>query len=371
MAHTEKMHTLPPPRNFNQMFLFGVLGTLLLVVLMFFLMSFNPEREAPDTSFRNNEYYQRVHAVLDNDERTQADIVEAIKLLDSLREYDHDVVEIHYFSARAQILNYFYSSNPEEKAVSLKRLKKHLHDTLQFEPQHASALGNLAYFAFYIEHEFDQASKYYAQSLAAEPNNFDAHIQYAQLLLSQGEREKAIHHNRIALTMDADEYAVGVGVWLYTLSGDLTSAELELAKLYSMNPRSLTYHKAAIELYEHIGDESRAFKMYMKSFTRLGYSADELREAERIFDQGGLQQLNLWLAEVRDEQRDIGQGVPPLSTARYYAAAGRTEEALDFLEATLQTSSSDLLWLGVDSKFAFIKSQERFQKLLQQLGLKE
>ncbi len=132
----------------------------------------------------------------------------------------------------------------------------------------------------------------------------------------------------------------------------------------------MNYHSSALRLYENMGDETTAFKHYLLAFTAAGYGTDELAEARAQFAQGGLRQLNLWLATAKNEQRDIGQYHPPIASARYFAAAGDAERALDYLEQAYAQDEYLLLWLNSDPKYQSLHGHPRFIQLLEKLGLK-
>ncbi len=257
-----------------------------------------------------------------------------------------------------------------EKPILIEKAKQIFQRALRSDPDSADAHHQLASIAFLHDFDLKKSQQHFIQSIALRPNEIDAHLQYATLLLAMRNFDQALHHNKIAQALDPHYYSSEMIEWIYNMSGRYESAEKELGKLYTVKPDSATYRMAAMRLYENMGDEKRAFDLYLASFKHARYSRQEIADAKVAFDEGGLKRLNYWLANVKKERKDIGQYEPPLSTARYHAAAGEIEEAVNHLEEVFKLRDARILWINVDPKYQPLESSERFQSLLIKLGLK-
>ena len=58
-----------------------------------------------------------------------------------------------------------------------------------------------------------------------------------------------------------------------------------------------------------------------------------------------------------------------VNIAGVYAVLGEENESLDWLEKALVERDPFLTWLNVDKEFVFLRSNPRFQTLLQKIGL--
>lgn len=254
-----------------------------------------------------------------------------------------------------------------EKTQALTRSKDYLNQAIALDPQFGDAYLQLAIIYFWHEQDLNLAEEYFLLSIAHDPNQVISHIQYSILLTVQRKFDEAIHHYRIAQTIDPNYYSSPLLQSIYYMAGDLASAQKELAKLYTINPDSQEYHSLALWLYEALGDEKRAFSYYLKKFDLAGYSKKEMAEATNIFNLSGLKGLNHWLVNIKNEQKDVGQYLPPFSTARYYIASGENEKAIEVLEQAFKNKEPDIIWLNADPKYAPLKAYPRFQHLLNQI----
>lgn len=73
-------------------------------------------------------------------------------------------------------------------------------------------------------------------------------------------------------------------------------------------------------------------------------------------------------AMEKQEQLDIGQYLPPLSTAYYLAAAGEPDQAMEYLALALQAGQLGLLWAKSDPRFAELHGRPEFIELMKKVG---
>lgn len=323
----------------------------------------------PQASKEQIQAFNEVRGLLEQDHPSREDLRRADVLLSDLLTVASDVAELQYFAALRDMEFYFHYAEPEQKSGLLESIKQRLRHVLTLDPSHVPAITSLGYLEFFVERNFQSAANWYQRAIAIEPDNFQTHLQYAQLMLLLGDFAASENHNRKAIILGAGEAVSAVGVWIFTMIGDYRSAELELSKLYTYNPMSLRYHSAAIQLYEAMGDSERAINMYLNSFERLNYRLDDLDEAKRRYALSGLAGVALWLAEDKKEERDVGHGTGAIALARYYATARRAVETLKYLKIIEREQPNALLWVHVDPKFAFLSDNPQFQELTERLGL--
>ncbi len=343
----------------------GLLVVGLLVLCVTLLMALRGPVPGVDPLL-DNEAYQKARYLLQKG--TLAELSQAEVLLKNLQQQQPDNVRLLNDYGKSIFYQVNYLSKVERASAYL-RAKQIFEQVLALAPDFGDAHLQLALIAIGYDRQLRQAQEHFIQSIALNPAELVAHLRYAELLLALGDFTQAAQHNRIAQSLDPHYYASASIAWVYNMAGQYDDAKKELAKLYSLEPDSLVYHSSALRLYENMGDEAAAFKHYLLAFEAAGYTADELAEVRAVFAQGGLAQLNYWLAVTKNEQRDIGQYYPPMSTARYLTAAGEFEQALDYLELAYAQDDYLLLWLGSDPKYRPLYDLPRFKQLLAQLGL--
>lgn len=235
---------------------------------------------------------------------------------------------------------------------------------LELDPEYASAVEMLGAIYLMVHRDLYQAEQYVMQSVALEPANIHFRMGYADILVALGKFDSALHQTKVIQTLDPSQYAWPQLISLHLMAEDYDAAQNELAKFFDIDPDSKVYHKTALQLYEGMGDEQKAFHHYLTRFRLEGYTDEEIAGATAAFESGGLKQLNSWLANVQQEQRSVGQHTPPISTARYHVAAGEYSKALDALELADQQDHSGLLYLKADPKYKPLRGMPRFEKLV-------
>jgi len=267
---------------------------------------------------------------------------------------------------KAKYFQYWYVDKAQ-RAQLINSAKSLFKQALSINPDLGDAYLQLAMISMEQERNFTLADEYFIQSIVLDPEQVITHIQYANMLLSQRRFKEAIHHNKIAQSIDPDYYSSASIEWIYNMAEQYELAEKELAKLFTIDPESATYTISALRLFENMGDEDRAYFHYNKAFMQAGYSPKEIAITKRNFEQGGLKQLNYWLANIKKEQLNIGQYLPPVSTARYHVAAGEYDKALTLLEQANTEHNNLSLWFNSDPKYAPLRELPRFIELIKNI----
>lgn len=358
----------PPMRSLFITYSPVLIGLVLIVAALFVWHGSKSLTSASHSAatLLDNDAYQKARFLLQKN--SLADLQHAEILLKNLQALQPEQPVLLNDYGKAIFYQAAFLPKPERARIYAES-KQLFQQVLALDPAFGDAYLQLALIAIVHDRELKQAQEYFIQAIARNPAEITAHLRYAELLLALRDFPQAAHHNKIAQSLDPHYYASASIVWVYNMAGQYAEAKQELAKLYSLEPDSLISHSSALRLYENMGDEATAFKHYLLAFAAAGYSEAELAEARAVFAQGGLSQLNFWLAEIKNEQRDIGQYHPPISTARYFAAAGDAGRALDYLELAYAQDDYLLLWLSSDPKYLPLHGLPRFTRLLKNVGL--
>ncbi len=122
------------------------------------------------------------------------------------------------------------------------------------------------------------------------------------------------------------------------------------------------------DCYERLGMNEEAIAEHVKSMTLSGMPAEqieELRQAYRASGMKGVWQKSLEQLLKRAEQSDVA----PLAKAHAYARVGDKEQALRWLERSVQEREPPLLHINNSPNFEFLRSDPRFQALLRRMRL--
>lgn len=249
------------------------------------------------------------------------------------------------------------------------QVKALFNQAVKLDPQLGDAHLQLGLISLYYDYDLPLAKKHFLQSLTIQPTNLYALEHYAYVLMSMKQFDKAIEYLHAVLDIDPNRLSLIFIGYVHFIAKQDEETQRYLGGLRLLNVSNTNLISPALYMAEFLGDEQKAFNLYFKNFEQAGYSEAELADATSAYQAGGLRQLNHWLAEVKQEQSNIGQFAPPLSTARYYVSSGDLEKALDYLEDAIEQRSYGVLWINSDPKYLPLHNHPRFQQVVGRLGL--
>jgi DNA-binding winged helix-turn-helix (wHTH) protein len=239
-----------------------------------------------------------------------------------------------------------------KKADDLKFL---INKSLTFSPNDQASYLLLAKIAFTIEWDFALAEQYFSKALQIDDNNAMAHYKFSVFLMAAGKFDLALKHIQRYIALDPAGYAAAMVAWIYNMMEEYELAIEEMDKLQQLVPSDLMYIMSAQSILENTGKEQESFNKLTKIFQHFNYTKDEISAATQAFKQGGLANVNLWLLEVKKEQKNIGQGYPPLSLARYAVKAGKKELAIKYIQQAQEKRAINLIYFNVDPIYKSIR----------------
>ncbi len=114
------------------------------------------------------------------------------------------------------------------------------------------------------------------------------------------------------------------------------------------------------------GDDTLAMEQFLNRARKLKLAPDIISNYQSIYQQGGIKALYGKLLDDKVEL-DLGQYVPPISWARYAVVAGRTEEAIYWLNQALAARQPMVFKAHVDPHYDPIRSHPEFQNFLKNI----
>jgi TolB-like protein/Tfp pilus assembly protein PilF len=239
---------------------------------------------------------------------------------------------------------------------------------LQIDPELAEAHATLGYVRHYSG-EWAAAEKSLQRALVLNPSNTLGRIWYANYLSSRGRADEAIREVRLAEQLDPLSPIVGTNVgWVLinarrydeaidqlrrTIALDTAypQAHSRLGAAYSFNQQ----HELAIAESELTVTLSQRSPASLVALAQAYALAGRTREAEDL--------LNQRLADLPNQYVASG------AIANVYAAMGRRDEALTWLERSLQERTNNIAYLAVEPVYDGLRDDPRFQDILRRAGL--
>jgi tetratricopeptide (TPR) repeat protein/DNA-binding winged helix-turn-helix (wHTH) protein len=247
--------------------------------------------------------------------------------------------------------------------------KDYAEQALKLDGRLAEAHAALGSVKFYYEWDWEGAERHIRAAAEINPGYVEAYPCFMHFQAAMGQSEEAIVFIQRALRSDPDS------VWL--------NAELGCAKYYAgQYGEAIAQCQAALELDPHylitlynlgracaqIGRYSEALEA-LEAARTVDSAPVLLAEAGYVHARAGRRgEAEKLLDELKSLRRQRQRYVDPYPIAWILCALGDHEGALEWLETALEERSPWLPFLKAEPKFDPLRSNQRFQELLRQVG---
>jgi TolB-like protein/Tfp pilus assembly protein PilF len=249
---------------------------------------------------------------------------------------------------------------PRGKAEAMRALE--LDDSL------AEAHTSLAFANMNYDWNWPAAEREFRKAIELNPNYANAHHWFGDYLSAVGQHEQAIAESRRALELDPLSPIINAWLgWRYYFARQFDRAIDQYRETLEIDPNFVPVHlvlgqayeqkgmlKEAIAELEKASSLSKGAPLYASSLAHAYAVAGRRSETETMLHQA--------------DERAQHAYVPSFHVAIMYAGLGRKDETIAWLERGYQERSAWMVWLKVDPRFDFVRSDARFQNLLLRLG---
>jgi TolB-like protein/DNA-binding winged helix-turn-helix (wHTH) protein len=251
---------------------------------------------------------------------------------------------------------------PKAKETALTALN--LDDSL------ADAHTSLAFVEMHYEWKFREAEREFKRAIDLDPNYSTAHQWYAFDLLAMGRLDEAVAEVKRARQTDPLSAIVNTdAAEILYFDRNYDGALQQARATIEMDPNFAHAHR----VMERIYDEKRMFPEAIAEGQRAAaLSGDDtwmlLELAHTYFLAGKKTEMQDCLRRVANLSPG---GILPdvFTTAEIYVASGDVDRAWKVLESQYRRREGGLILLNADPCFDSLKSDPRFQQLLQRIGL--
>jgi tetratricopeptide (TPR) repeat protein len=251
---------------------------------------------------------------------------------------------------------------PKAKESALKALA--LDNTL------AEAHASLAHISMNYYWDWATAEKEFKRSIELKPDYATAHQWYAiHYLTATGRLEEALKEMKKALELEPASLVMNtfMGATLY-YAGRYDEAIDQCRRTIEMDPNFAVAHWHLGLAYEQKQIFDAAIEEFQRAISLSGGSplmraalGHAYAKSQKTYE------ANKILGELNGLSKQ--QYVSPYELAAIYAALGQTEQALQLLENAYSEHSFHFVNLNVSPRFKSIRSDPRFQDLVQRIGL--
>ena len=226
-----------------------------------------------------------------------------------------------------------------------------------------NSLANLKTYAW----EWADAEREYKRAIELSPNHALAHRWYASFLRLMSRHEQAIEEIKRARELDPLSPGVNatVGYILFN-ARQYDQAIAALKETLSLDQDYPYTHLFLGFTYAAKGMYAEAITEYQKAI-RLGLDtpATHIYLNVAYAQSGDRQRPQALIHQLQTQKEPVSAG----NLALLYVALGEREQAFASLEKAFQDRDSQLQYLGVDPGFDPLRSDARFQNLMQRVGL--
>jgi tetratricopeptide (TPR) repeat protein len=214
-----------------------------------------------------------------------------------------------------------------------------------------------------------ESEREFRRALQLNPKSAQAHQWYANLLVALGRTDEAIAQTKLAAELDSTSLIIRshfgfVYFWAHRYDDSIAACE----KALDLDPSFFAARRYLGQAYAQKGKYEQSVSEFQKAIAASGGSP--LMRAELA--------NTLALAGRKGEAEKILADLKQLSSERYfsayhialiYAGLNSKDEAINWLERAFEQRTDYLVFLKVDPRFGALRSDPRFNRLLERVGL--
>ena len=255
-------------------------------------------------------------------------------------------------------------ATPEEATVMLK---SNVAKAFKLDSTSVDVYIALADMQMFFEWNFKSAKKSIEKAISLNPNNADAHMWYANLLIILGYPKEALEQSEMAVKLDPmnrDRNSnYGINLYLTGRYNEAIKIFQEILKIYPGNGIALDNLPLALHAVGRYSEELEAWKVDYSTYFK-GYA--------NVFDQGyatgGLTgALNLEADSLVKQSKT--KFILPQEMAVLYACAGNKERTLEMLEKDYEVHDVGFPLVLRFPVYEFVYDEPRYQNLFHKINL--
>ena len=206
------------------------------------------------------------------------------------------------------------------------------------------------------------------RAIELSPNDPLAHVQYSEILLRMRRLDEALVEAKRAQRLDPlSAYAQQHIAWWFWETRQYEKSIEEWHKAIELEPNRSLLHAVLSEVYDDVGRYTEALPEAQKAYELSATLANRALIAHILVHLGRTADAETVIDELKS-----GSGNPhstAMSLAKLYAVLKRKEDTLKWLAYAYDAHDDDLLLLDREVDLAWLRSDPRFQDLVQRVDL--
>jgi TolB-like protein/Tfp pilus assembly protein PilF len=226
----------------------------------------------------------------------------------------------------------------------------------------------LAYLSLAYDWDTRAGEEHLQKALSLNPSLVDAHMLLGGYYSTKGRHDEAVASLERALELDPLSSVVNADLsWRFFLAKRYGEAIEQARRTIELDPDFLPAHDNLKWALIMAGKGREACDAFLKVVELEGNSRESLVTLRQLCADDGVEGV-LREALSAPEERVQRPQESPYDIAIDYATLGEIQPALDWLERAYEERETDMLSLGVDPRLDPLRSEPRFQVILDRLS---
>jgi adenylate cyclase len=287
------------------------------------------------------------------------------------KEYFEQAIRLdpNYAPAYAGLASFYWTTLDIPPGQAMPLAKENVLKALSLDPELAQAHSELAAIEFEGDWDWSGADKEFHRALELNPNDAESHRLYSLMLSALGRPDEASSQIERAEDLDplSTSTQITAGFLLY-YARRYDAAIDQCRQVLELDANSPGAYDCLGSAYLAKGMYEEALAAAQKAVTLSDNDPQRLVGLGRAY---ALADKRTGAEEVLNElrKRSNGSYVTPYFSAVIYAALGERDAAFTWLEKAYAERDAYLVWIKVDSEVDPLRSDPRFQRLLQRMRL--
>ena len=253
-----------------------------------------------------------------------------------------------------------------EKAECYKKAKQVVFKAIELDDDIAEAYAVLGGILNYWEWKWEEARIILKHSIELNPNCAIAHQYYAELLDILGEHNSARNEINRAIELDPLSFMHRLlSADLYYRDSKYYESLKECEKVLEFNPENKTVYITISQNYFELKNDSMAVEAIKNSLAADTSTLKFVPIVQDIYTKSGANGVLMWLAERGRTKKQTDE----FTIAKIYCRISDGKNALMWLETGYINHSTQMPRITVDPAFDILRSEPRFLKIIDEMGL--
>jgi TolB-like protein len=298
--------------------------------------------------------------------RTEEGLKKSVEYFEKALAVDPDYALAYAGLADAYHIQAWYGWTPWIEGLT--RAKENALKALDIDNNLAEAHTVLGAVLFWSDWNFEKARKELLLAIELNPNYGTAHQYYSELLDILKQNDEARLHINIAMELDPFWFLYHrLNAYYYYREGKFKESLDEFYILHELNPDDRYAYLGPLNIYLIQGEGLKAVEALQKVMLMDSSTSKYANVVKEVYSKSGINGLLNFMIEL-----EFNKPIPsPFSLATWYAILGKKEEALDWLEKALEENNNSILYINCDPDFDILRSEPRFQAMINKMGLSE